>query len=130
MQVFARKVLWRYADALQEIRAIEKLSCSGNHTNLVAVQKHGRLSGSLPFYYIDMEICEGNLEDYIRGSGQAFIAAINPRLSALGIVQVGRVATIWDIAEQIASGISYIHNCKEVHRDLKPRNGAYQIFVL
>ena len=26
-------------------------------------------------------------------------------------------------SEQISSGVQFIHDCEEVHRDLKPRNG-------
>jgi serine/threonine protein kinase len=70
-----------------------------------------------------MEICNGNLEDYIKGiRPQRFETALNPLFDNLGIGQIGEIASIWDIMEQIACGLCFIHSCREVHRDLKPRN--------
>ena len=127
-QVFARKVLWTVKDALEEIRAIERLSSRGNHINLVRILGHGRIPG---FYYIDMEFCDGNLEDHIKGiHPHRFEPALNPIFSPMGIGSIGKDATIWDIMEQITSGICFIHTCGEVHRDLKPRNGTSVILAM
>jgi serine/threonine protein kinase len=120
---FARKVLFDKDAALQEVRAIEKLFRKGIHQNLVAVESHGWIPGS-PFYHIDMELCKGNLEDYIKGIRlQRYEEHHNLGLSHLSGSRGGKAGTIWEIAEHIASGISFIHGCGEVHRDLKPRNG-------
>jgi serine/threonine protein kinase len=109
-------------DALREVRAIEKLARKGIHENLVAIQAHGLIHG-MPFTYIDMELCDGNLEDYIQGRrSQTFEATDNSRLLSLNMRESG-IANIWDIVEQISSGLQFIHSCEEVHRDLKPRNG-------
>ena len=71
-----------------------------------------------------MEICEGNLEDFIKGNDpQMFEAALNPLFSRTDVRHLAKAATIWNIMEQIASGLCFIHACGEVHRDVKPRNG-------
>jgi serine/threonine protein kinase len=115
-------VLWQAADALEEIEAIQRLSTKGNDINLVAILDHGRIAG---FCYIDMEICNGNLEDYIKGiRPRRFEGSLNPLFDAFGIEHIGEIATIWDIMEQISSGLCFIHSCREVHRDLKPRNST------
>lgn len=33
------------------------------------------------------------------------------------------IAYMWDIMENIAEGVAFIHDIKVVHRDLKPKNG-------
>jgi serine/threonine protein kinase len=47
-----------------EVNAITKLSTSGGHSNIVAILAHGTLPDS-NYYYIDMELCDFNLEHYI-----------------------------------------------------------------
>ena len=113
------------ADALKEVRAIESLSANGKHTNLIHILKHGQFS---EVYYIDMEICEGNLEEFIKGNNpQMFEAALNPLFSRM---DAAKAVTIWNIMEQIASGLCFIHACGEVHRDVKPRNGNTPVATL
>jgi serine/threonine protein kinase len=76
----------------------------------------------MPFYYIDMELCQGNLEDFIKGNTPHRFDLSN--IHRLLNVSERGVWGIWDIMEQITNGIVFIHACGEVHRDLKPRNGT------
>ena len=113
-------------DVLNEARAIDVLRENGTMDNLVSVTSHGWLSDS-PYYYIDMELCHGNLEDYIENRPQIqYIQLRNPRLHAVRLMERG-VWNLWDIMEQIASGVEFIHACKQVHRDLKPRNSNHHL---
>lgn len=71
-------------------------------------------------YYIDMELCAMNLEQYIQGSLRA------PGLVDWSIpVDAEEVRNIIDIFEQILSGVVFIHSEYEVHRDLNPQNGIF-----
>jgi hypothetical protein len=61
---FARKVVRR--SRIYELRALSKLYGRRSHENLVQVLRHGNLS---PFLiYLDMEICNGNLETKVLDS--------------------------------------------------------------
>jgi hypothetical protein len=52
-------------DLLQkEVKAIKRLCGPGAHVNIVQVLDHGPLSNT-PYYFIDMELCDFNLHDYI-----------------------------------------------------------------
>ena len=62
-----------------------------------------------------MELCDFNLEIYISRNW-----TVRPWQ---------RLAQIFTIMRDIANGVTYIHLLKEVHRDLKPRNGMH-IFQL
>src|SRR5204863_1191244 len=94
------------ADIENEIRAIEKLCMNGKSDNLVAVLSHGWLSQS-PFYYIDMELCETNLETYIKSTKRLeFESEPTPRLLGKTFPERG-IWDTWDIVEQISMGIQY-----------------------
>lgn len=108
-------------DILDEARAIEKLQNNVKCENLVIVLRHGWLPGA-SVYYIDMELCDANLEYYIQGTFTMYECSENPRFFGAKFKERG-VWHTWDIMEQICLGIEFIHGCKQVHRDLKPRNG-------
>jgi serine/threonine protein kinase len=110
---------------MKEVEAIEKLFVDGTPSNIVAVLKHGSLPES-SYYYIDMEFCMCNLEAYIKGRHpETFDATLNPRLMSRGTFHDSQTMNIWDIATELSRGIQFIHEHKQVHRDLKPRNGRH-----
>lgn len=109
---------------LNEARAIAKLYENGVPKNLVAIIRHGYLPQSI-FYYIDMELCDHNLDDYISDMSNDMHALIHHSLStrlSRSAFKKRRELDIWDIMEQISNGLRFIHGCGEVHRDLKPSN--------
>jgi serine/threonine protein kinase len=114
MQSFARKLI--RLDALDvsavrnEIRAMTKL-CDGSNENIIEVIRTGDFE-DLSYAYIDMELCDLNLEEYIRSKW-----ALQPVEGAPSELD------IWDIMSQISSGIAFVHAKNEIHRDLKPSNG-------
>ena len=72
-----------------------------------------------------MELCEGNLEEYIEESiALTYKKTENPRLFGANFGKHG-IWNTWDVMEQITSGVEFIHNRGHVHRDIKPRNGTY-----
>lgn len=89
----------RVKDAsLTNIRHLKEL----NHKNVI---KFKGISQNSNFYYIIMEWCQyGTLHDHLHNGKQ---------LSA---------TILSDFAQQIASGMKYLHSKKIIHRDLKPSN--------
>lgn len=71
-ECFARKLLRVIVgnvtekDIENERRAIGKL-CDTPHDNIIKIFQHGRFHNQSPLYSFDMELCEINLEEYIRG---------------------------------------------------------------
>jgi len=68
-----------------------------------------------------MEFGDFNLEYHIKCSSAALEKENSESSSADARLQ--RTLQLWDIARQIANGLQFLHGQKEVHRDLKPRNG-------
>ena len=90
-----------------EARVNRKLCSLGGHENIVEVFRQGEVR-DCGMFYVDMELCDGNLEHFIEES-YANDRSIDLRL-------------VWNIAMEIVSGVAFIHKHGEVHRDLKPRN--------
>jgi serine/threonine protein kinase len=111
------------SDIANEVRAIDAL-CKGAHVNIVEVFRHGRLKADSAFYFIDMELCDANLEEYTLGKGLPGLPSWKHAVATRATLPL-----IVDIMRQICDGLTFIHNHNEVHRDLNPQNGTPFCFL-
>lgn len=116
-------------DIDNELRAIDKL-CKTGHPSIVEVFEYGQLKPDLYFYYIDMELCDFTLEEYIHGKEV-------PRLKNWESIRSDKLFGAYElkfyvleIAEEILNGLIFIHRHDEVHRDLSPQNGISRVQTL
>ena len=63
-----------------------------------------------------------NLHDYIQSTTPADPSKSLPRFIKGG--GTDSLLQIWTVMSQIASGVEYIHREQQIHRDIKPGNGA------
>lgn len=91
-----------------------------SHNHIVMILAHGSLGECSGSYFIDMEYCDLNLDEYLHG-----------KRTSLGLqdyetsIKEGHVSFfICAILQQIMSGLVFIHTHDKVHRDLKPRNST------
>ena len=87
-----------------EHRVVKKLS-QHSCKHVVAVLDLGTFPDA-SHYFIDMELCDIHLGQYIYESPSSQF----------------EINRIWSIMGQISDGVAFIHSHKEVHRDLKPCN--------
>jgi serine/threonine protein kinase len=81
---FARKLIHLFRPGQEEnikneVRAISSLCMAESHENIVQVLRHGSF---VPYYYIDMELCEGgNLHSRILSQPlpERYLLFLNPR---------------------------------------------------
>jgi serine/threonine protein kinase len=124
--VFARKLIRIYGDIKEEdvkneMRSIAKLCMSDNtHRNIVRVFDHGCLYSRC--YFVDMELCDLNLDHWIHRRWDETTARKLPVLTA-ELPSRMRITQVWDIMEDVTRAVAFIHSHHEIHRDLKPRNG-------
>jgi serine/threonine protein kinase len=109
-------------DIQNELRAVDKLCTPEIHKNVVAVFRHGKLPPY--YYYLDMELCDLNLQAYIERKWTSVTEEKMPYFTRGDLGPRKRMAQIWDIMEDVTSGIAFIHSLQEIHRDMKPRNGT------
>jgi serine/threonine protein kinase len=122
--VFARKLIRvpRVSDDAgvvdNEVQMLKTLS-KQRHLHIVTVFRIGMLHNSEDLF-IDMELCDLNLREYIRGTKPRdlvptfFVRDQPPPMIAM---------QIWNVMLQITTGVEYLHRRRVIHRDLKPDNG-------
>jgi len=89
--------------------------------NIVQVFQVGQLKHDTAFYFIDMELCEFTLGNYIHGLNTPHLVAWE---SVRGVDFTLRVE-VQNIVGQIMDGLLFIHDQGEAHRDLTPQNGRH-----
>src|SRR5271154_134941 len=117
-------------DVDDEIQAIKALRELGEHPNLVRILRDGPLDHST-YHFIDMEPCDINLLNYIRGerSGIPTVDDTPPAFPSPSFVERDcpltlKLRNIYTIMSHIAGGLAFIHQHNYVHRDLKPENST------
>jgi serine/threonine protein kinase len=108
-------------DIKKEVDAVIAICKTGGHDNIIKI--YGQ--GTIPlhdYYYVDMEFCDMNLEDYIHSCEYDFEGTPNSSLK--------EQRKKWIIMTQITRGLSFLHKGHYVHRDLKPRNSNAWISLL
>jgi serine/threonine protein kinase len=103
----------------REVKAIKKLCGPGAHPNIVQVVDHGLL-WSCEFYYIDMELCNMSLDNYLHPKHPPDASNLLPCFVKGGASD--SLVQMWTIMSQIACGVDYIHRQHKIHRDIKPAN--------
>ena len=99
---------------------------AGEQVNIVQVLNHGLLLYHAS-YYIDMELCDLNLDEYIHKNPPSTQSTSLPTFEReAGLTTL---LQIWTVMSHIAGGIDYIHRKRHVHRDLKPANSKHTFFI-
>ncbi len=76
------------------------------------------------FYFIDMELCDFNLDVYIRRNfPQHLRGRVRQFLEVEKLTVEEKRGQILGVLRDIIAGVEYIHSEGEIHRDLKPQNG-------
>jgi serine/threonine protein kinase len=130
---FARKVIQVRGVAMRalverETQILLELHKAGEHRNIIKILGHGWLPKPYSFYYIDMDLCDSNLHDYIYGARLAETERLleenpSPVYAPRECDLLIKLRNIWAIMTHISDGLEFIHANGHVHRDLKPRNG-------
>lgn len=123
--MFARKVIRPFGyitteNVLNEVRAVGKLCKPGGHKNIVPVFQYGAHSTN-PYYFLDMELCDLNLNAWIARKWDVAIQNKMPYFTGNLSAKIN-MTQIWAIMEDITNGVAFIHSKGETHRDLKPAN--------
>jgi serine/threonine protein kinase len=135
LQHFARKLISVFGqvtkeDIENELRAYEDFLKHTNHPNIIKVFNRGWYIVQRPFHFIDMELCDLDLHDYIHEPGSRSLvdgtndvnATNDCKFVTADAALLSKAQNIWSIATDIANGLDAIHSHTLVHRDLKPRN--------
>lgn len=111
-------------DIEKEVAVIVQM-CTTGHGNIVQILRHDWFSsGSI--YFIDMELCNLNLHDYIYRTQEYSQYASSFSNDSTFVVEDAsthlKLVNIWTIIDHVAQGLEFIHEKHYIHRDLKPVN--------
>jgi len=139
--VFARKIIRCPAETDKSTvdNEAKVLLLLRGHSNIIRILKNDWLPNDSHCYFIDMELCDFSLFDYItyqqakRSPQTVNINRAIDRIQSFPVLvyrscsHLMRMQNAWTIGMHIAHGLEFMHDPKHkrVHRDLKPSNVLY-----
>ena len=96
------------SDISNELQTIDKLCKQNSHENIVTVYRYGQLG---EWCYIDMELCEFNLHQYIAATAECSLPTLDTKI-------------LLKIMQDVSRGLAFIHENNIIHRDIKPENST------
>lgn len=110
------------SEIANEVRVMMRLESEGQkQDNIVQILRHGSFGPHTGVYFIDLQYCDINLDEYIRGSRPPCLALYS-YAEAKGNDDLPLI--VCGIMQQVLNGLIFIHEKGQVHRDLKPMNGT------
>jgi serine/threonine protein kinase len=109
---------------------MQRIHDLGGHRHIVTYLSHGLLPNGAS--YLDTEMCNMSLGTRIYGTIMGEAHTWNPPGPSFvnDVPSFANCGIIWNIMQQLAEGLAYIHGCNIVHMNLQPHNGEYQLFLL
>lgn len=111
-------------DIKSEAQAVSFIHEKGGHDNIIGILQHGWLKGLFHVYFIDMELCQFTLAEYIsyfKGTKSPSMdidfSTRSPVLVKAGCILYERIRNMWTIGKHVAEGLSFVHSSGHVHRD-------------
>lgn len=122
------------SDIENEAQMVSLILTLGGDGSVVTIFRHGWLKFAYhQCYYIDMELCNFSLYDYINyhnasETANLTIIDLEPQLGPVVVKRncevMKRMANVITIGLHIARGLEFMHTNGHAHRDVKPRNGS------
>jgi len=109
-----------------EVRMINKFSELGGHRNIVPILRQGWIEENRT-YFLDMECCLMTLDTFIRAELSSAIGLDNFLSLTITFQSISHIFSLWGIMRDITAGLRFIHSINTIHRDLKPKNGIFQV---
>src|SRR5205814_198339 len=110
-------------------RVVSSIQESGGHENIIRILDHGWLKRSVNVYFIDMELCDFTLDEYVHtmNSNESSFEIDGRSSSTFTLVSKNcslseKWLNTWTIGSHITRGLEFMHTRNHVHRDLKPGN--------
>lgn len=114
-----------------EVRAVTELNNHGGHPNIVTMNRRGWLESPPRYFFIDMELCNSNLDKYIHDERSDDAVMTRNTKTAVYVSKDSEILikmrNIWTMMSHVSQGLQFMHLHGQVHRDLRPRNGIFYV---
>lgn len=112
-------------DIENKVDAISSLYQRNGCPHLLFIEQQGVTADGR--HFIDMELCDYTLEDYIYRPANECVARV-PALGSAPLPNRDEASCVLEIFIQIGTAVAFIHEHGYIHRDITPRKSNTDVF--